>query len=314
MASISITYTPNYEGCHRIGLKGDGIAPVPPYCVYIDYSASQIGVQKTTVITIDESYNECLPIAPIVCSNYTIDGYVQPCCAAEDDLTSRVGFKFDTVTNTCNVYTVTCTKAGIANIIVTHPGSGYTSTPVVTISNGTGGSGFSAIPNMDGDTVESVTVVNTGSNYPTTSIVRFTPSPTGDNPEAYIEFCPCGDNCGQDSYINYLDCANQDPQKPQTPFAGSSYNVCSQTLPTATNAPSVVIQKISSDDCCDCKNYRISNMEKERSLNVDYIDCNNVFQSATILPLAALVTCMVPNSLHIVEDYLVAIADLGDCP
>jgi hypothetical protein len=79
MATVSITYTPQYEGCHRIGMRGDEL-PSPPYCIYIDSSPSVIGEEKTTVITIDETYDLCLPKSVVYCGNYTLDAYVQACC------------------------------------------------------------------------------------------------------------------------------------------------------------------------------------------------------------------------------------------
>lgn len=319
MASISITYVPQYEGCHRIAVRGDGIAPVPPYCIYIDSSASVIGEAKTTVITIDETYDLCLPNTPgigtVSCGNYTINAYIQPCCAAEDDVESRVGFKFDGINlNPCEVYDISCTKSGIANIVITNPGSGYTSTPSVIISPTGGGSGFVGAPVMDGDTVESVTISNNGQNYTTAAEVRFSVSPTGDTTIGYIEYCPCGTNCGENSILSYNNCVDQGAESAITPFTGSSYRVCSQSTPTVTNSTATVIQKIASENCCNCQNYRISNGEKDRSLTIDYIDCDNVRQTAAILPLAALVVCMVPGSLHIVEDYIVTVTDLGTCP
>jgi hypothetical protein len=313
MASLSITYTPQYEGCHRIAVRGDAISPTPPFCIYIDSSASVIGVQKTTVITIDETFDLCLPVQPVLCANYTVDGYIQPCCAAEDDVPSRVGFKFGAVTNTCDVYDISCTKSGIANIVVTNPGSGYVSTPSVIITPTGGGSGFLGTVVMDGDTVESVTITANGQNYTTIAAVRFDLSPTGDHATGYIEFCPCGTNCGVDSILSYDNCVNQTEEQTSTPFTGSSYRVCSQSLPTVTNSTATIIQKIASEDCCNCNTYSIVSGEKERTLPIEYIDCNNVRQSTNIIALASLTVCMVPGSLQLVKDYLVTVTNLGDC-
>jgi hypothetical protein len=313
MASLSITYTPQYEGCHRIAVRGDAISPTPPFCVYIDSSASVIGVQKTTVITIDETFDECLPVEPVLCANYTVDGYIQPCCAAEDDIPSRVTFKFGTETNTCDVYEISCTKSGIANIVVDYAGSGYVSPPSVIITPTGGGTGFLGTVVLDGDSVDSVNITANGENYTTAAAVRFGLSPTGDDATGYIEFCPCGTNCGVNSILSYDDCVNQAEEQVATPFTGSSYRVCSQSLPTVTNSTSTIIQKIASEACCSCQNYTIANGEKERSLPIDYIDCNNVRQSATILPLATLTVCMVPGSLHLVKDYIVTVTNLGNC-
>lgn len=318
MATISITYIPQYEGCHRIAVRGDGIAPIPPYCIYIDSSASVIGEEKTTVITIDETYDLCFPNIPgigtVSCGNYLVDAYIQACCADEEDVESRVGFKFDAINlNPCDVYNISCSKSGIANIVVDYAGSGYVSAPSVIISPTGGGSGFLGTVVMDGDNVDSVTINANGQNYTVSAAVRFGLSPTGDHATGYIEFCPCGTNCGENSVVNYNNCVDQGIETVITPFTGSSYRVCSQSLPTVTNSTATIIQKIPSDDCCNCQNYRVSNGEKDRALTIDYIDCSNVRQTVAILPLAALVTCMVPGSLHIVEDYIVTVTDLGTC-
>ncbi len=240
--------------------------------------------------------------------------FIQPCCADEDDVESRVDFKFSTLTNKCEVYDISCTKSGIANIVITNPGSGYTSTPSVLITPTGGGTGFVGAPVMDGDTVESVTISNNGQYYTTVAAVRFDISPTGDTAEGYIEYCPCGTNCGENSIVSYNNCVDQGVEDVITPFTGSSYKVCSQSMPTVANSPETVVQKIASEACCNCQNYRVSNGDKDRSLTIDYIDCDNVRQTAAILPLAAFVTCMVPGSLHIVEDYIVTVTDLGTCP
>lgn len=318
MASLSITYTPQYEGCHRIGIKGDGIAPIPPYCIYIDSSPSIIGEEKTTVITIDETYDLCLPNNPleggVSCGSYQVEAYVQACCADEEDVASRVIIKFDAINpNPCAVYDISCTKSGIANIFITNPGSGYVSTPSVLITPTGGGTGFVGTAVMLAGGVNSVTISNNGENYTTAAAVRFDISPTGNTATGYIEYCPCGPNCGASSVVSYNNCVDQTIETVITPFTDSSYRVCSQSLPTVTNSTSTIIQKIASDDCCECKAYSIANGEKARILSIEYIDCSNVRQETSISTLATKTFCMVPGSLHIVKDYLVTVTPLGDC-
>lgn len=315
MASLLITYTPQYEGCHRIAVRGDGIAPIPPYCVYIDSSPSVIGEEKTTEIIIDETFDLCLPIPPVTCGSYTVDAYIQACCADEEDLTSRVIFKFGAINpNPCEIFDISCNKSGIANIVITNPGSGYVSTPSVLITPTGGGTGFVGTAVMLAGGVNSVTISNNGENYTTAAAVRFDISPTGNTATGYIEYCPCGTNCGATAVLSYNSCVNQLLETTSTPFTGSSYRVCSQSLPTVTNSASTLIQKISSQDCCECKNYRVSNGEKARTLTIAYIDCDNVRYDVGILPEDAFVGCMVPGSLQIVQDYLVVVTPLGDCP
>jgi hypothetical protein len=80
-----------------------------------------------------------------------------------------------------------------------------------------------------------------------------------------------------------------------------------------TNSTATIIQKIASEDCCNCNTYSIVSGEKERTLPIEYIDCNNVRQSTNIIALASLTVCMVPGSLQLVKDYLVTVTNLGDC-
>jgi hypothetical protein len=70
-AILSITYTPNYPGNHRICFKTTGSA----YCCYNDDSTAVVGVPKTTVIDL-EDFELCLQDLPaeVGCAGSVVDG------------------------------------------------------------------------------------------------------------------------------------------------------------------------------------------------------------------------------------------------
>lgn len=312
IATISITYTPQYEGCHRIYFRLDGNET---YCLYTDTSLSEINVEKEVTIPITGDIETCLGVPDLSCVTQTVEGYIEPCCAGVNDETLRAPFSFNPTQVVCTAYTASCSGAGISRIIVTNPGSGYASTPSVSIFNSTGGSGFTYTLVMDGDTVQEVIVNNSGDGYPSTSTVFFLPSPTGDDPVAYIEFCPCGPSCGLDSKITVEECINQNDITVVTPFPGDPFVVCSTSTPVVSGAPKASVTPVGplGSTCCQCKSYRVSNSESVNTLEISYIDCFNVYQEASIAPSAALVICAVIDSVALAQDYQVVITDLGTC-
>lgn len=310
MASISITYTPNYLGCHRIYFREDGN---PEYCLYVDDSASVIGEPKTTEIILAGEYEGCITIPEgVACNNIPVEGYIQPCCAAEADEESKVPFDFNIDADTCDSYAVSCQSSGIAFIFMTDAGEGYTSTPSVVILNAAGGTGFAYTVNMDGSIVDSVTVTNSGKNYSPGSTVLFVGGDPIRPASANIEFCPCGTNCAVSSEVYVSNCIDQEQETLVPPAAGQSYVVCSNTIPVAVDAPNLSIAKAFTT-CCTCNSYRISNQDKARSLPIHYIDCNNIYQTATIDALGVLVICAVTNSVGFVKDYPSTMINLGSC-
>ena len=74
--------------------------------------------------------------------------------------------------------TATVTSGFVTSITVDSGGSGYTSTPAVTL-NGGGGSGATATANLSGSAVASITVNNPGSGYTSTPAVAIAAPPAG---------------------------------------------------------------------------------------------------------------------------------------
>jgi hypothetical protein len=136
MASISIIYTPQYEGCHRIYFR---LVGNETYCLYDDTSASEIDVPKEVEITLTVDQLTCLEVPDINCvTTLAVEGYIQPCCAAESDLDTSTSFTFNGSVTKCTKYTIGCKSAGIRTIFVVNPGSGYSVAPGVAIV-GSGG-------------------------------------------------------------------------------------------------------------------------------------------------------------------------------
>jgi hypothetical protein len=309
MASISITYTPNYEGCHRIYFKPE---TADDYCMYIDNSSSVIGEPKTTVIELVSYLENCLVPDPITCTDFAVDGYVQPCCAAESDLASRIPFSFDALTDKCETYQVYCLKAGISNIVLNNKGNGYVTAPTITLLNGGSGAGFLYTVNMLGGAVDSVTIIDNGDGYPDITTVQFSASPTGDTATGTIEFCPCGTDCGATSKVSVTDCVDDTKHDLNLPFPGRSYNVCSKEEPTVFSAPAAGTTKADTT-CCECTSYNIINNDKTRALTVPYIGCDNEYTLAVIPALGNTTVCAVTGSLALYQDYKPTITSLGSC-
>ena len=169
-ALLSVTYTPNYIGPHRICFR----TTQPSYCCYTDSSASVIGVPKTTVIELDE-FETCLQDLPSIvgCSDTPLDGYIQPFCVDQGSDLNRITFTADYPSNACQSYRVQCNESGIAQIEVTEQGLGWLfgEVPTVTITDLSGyGSGATAEAVMACNDaaicyVESITIIDPGEFY-----------------------------------------------------------------------------------------------------------------------------------------------------
>jgi hypothetical protein len=147
-AILSVTYTPNYSGCHRICFRTSQAS----YCCYQDDTPTEIGEYKITDIDLDE-YAECLVDIPfeIGCTDTIVNGYVQPCCIDATSVSNRVAFSVEYDSTPCTSFTIECQESGIAFITVTDSGSGYAvgEIPNVTITDSAGnGIGAVATANM----------------------------------------------------------------------------------------------------------------------------------------------------------------------
>jgi hypothetical protein len=169
-ALLSVTYTPNYIGNHRICFRTTQVS----YCCYTDDSFSVIGVPKTTVIDLDE-FETCLQDLPVQvgCEGSVVDGYIQPFCVEQGSDLNRVSFTATFASNPCTPYRIECTESGIGEISVINPGYGWPVgvAPTITVNTSGSGIGFSATATMEclpGDnfcSIDSVVIDNTGFGY-----------------------------------------------------------------------------------------------------------------------------------------------------
>jgi len=107
MAQLEINYTPQYTGCHRICLVGQ-----EETCCYIDSSLSIVGVSKEVIIDLADYPCIVPPVDEISCEDYSLNGYIQPCCTEEESLLNRVSFTASWPIIPCVQYQLECLLSG----------------------------------------------------------------------------------------------------------------------------------------------------------------------------------------------------------
>jgi len=141
MANITVTYTPQFAGTHRICFRIVQ-SPSNPYCCAVDLTASTVGVPKNYIITIGDPPCATIPdVDPESCDPIEYEGFVQPTCVDEDDLPSRTPWSIIfTPVPTCSEWEITCIVSGVSSISMTNKGTGYNPgvPPAVTIDAPTG--------------------------------------------------------------------------------------------------------------------------------------------------------------------------------
>lgn len=170
-AQLSITYTPRYQGCHRVCFR----TTQQEYCCYLDTSGSTIGTPKTVDIFLDD-YSDCLSFVPaeISCAGTTaITGYIQPCCADENSDDNRVTYTASFESTPCNPYSVECEESGIGIITINNAGYGWPIgvVPDIIVNTTGSGSGFTATAIMQclpGDnfcSIDDIDITDPGEGY-----------------------------------------------------------------------------------------------------------------------------------------------------
>jgi hypothetical protein len=172
-AILSVTYTPNYIGCHRICFRTSEVN----YCCYLDESPVIIGTPKTVDINLTDDYADCLVTIPTQfgCNGGTIvEGYVQACCVEESSEEDRIPFDNVFDQTECTPYSVECNSSGIGEIKVYDAGYGWPVgvTPIIEILDSSGdGTGFTGYATMDclpGEnfcSINDIVTTNPGENY-----------------------------------------------------------------------------------------------------------------------------------------------------
>jgi len=155
-ASITVNFTSNYAGPHRICWRVGGSGPYN--CTTI-VSCPGGGNPCTGVITFTVDNETCDPVV--------FDGYVQAACEAEGSLSGQVPFTNTFTPNpACKGYTLTCESVSISAVTVTNAGTGYDplTPPVVSIATGPG-VGATATAEVGDDGILTQTITNGGAGY-----------------------------------------------------------------------------------------------------------------------------------------------------
>lgn len=309
MASITITYTPQYSGCHRIWLKQPASIS---YCVYEDLSSSIIDTPKDFVIDVTEDVLTCLNVQDINCTTtLELEGFIIPCCASENDPTMKVDFTFNAGVVQCKRYIVECKGSGVRRIDVTNPGSGYSVAPTVFIP---GAEPPIAVAYLALDSVDYIEVTDPGSAIapPFPPVTLSAPDlPGGVQATAEIaELYPCGDGLGT---ISITDClGNSISVSTVEPLV--TYFLCSITTPINNQgSETTVTPVVDSSGCCNCKSYRLDNPSKYVA-RFEYFDCDQNFETYDLSANSFIIICAREGSINFLKGYPdVTVTDLGQC-
>lgn len=124
-ATITVNFTPNYTGNHRICYRIQGSGD-PYVCTIVNAPATSYGIP----VMVDHE----------TCEDVTFEGYIQPLCQEEESEEGRIPF---TVTFTpepsCNIYRIAYTGIGEAAPVTMYDCSGESA---IAISDELTGSGF----------------------------------------------------------------------------------------------------------------------------------------------------------------------------
>jgi hypothetical protein len=321
MAELSITYTPKYAGCHRIGLSNSGDTA---FYVYIDYSASILGTPKTIVIPVTEELLATLRLdtsSIFLCGDVSIAGYVQPCCADEgdDESKERFGFSAD-VSTPCQQYSLGCTRSGIEVIVGIQIGSGYNplSPPAVNITSAQGAGATATAVISPSGTLQSIIVTNPGNGYnnnsfPITVTIDPPPGPGTQATAQFYKHTPCG----PDGIVEFIDC-NGDNATIKPPQPNQTINICSQSIPNTAGAGLfTTVTSIGGQACCRCYLYRIANIDKD-PIAIEYLNCDGeviieTLQPSTVPP-GFIERCCIANTVYTKNiPSVLIVTNQGDC-
>ncbi len=139
IATINVTFTSNYVGCHRLFWRKTSSGP---YSGPVEATPPCTGGGSPCTITFYDV------IDTETCGVIDYNGYVQACCEDVTSAIGRVPFTVSyTATPTCLPVSITCDAVSILDMEVTVPGSGYDplSPPTVTLIGG----GFSVLATAD---------------------------------------------------------------------------------------------------------------------------------------------------------------------
>lgn len=157
--TITVSWTSNYNGPHRVCWREAGLSPEPDYNCTTDTTHPNCGAGEC-------SYDIPITVDDETCETVTYEGYIQPACEDESSSAKRVPFTVDFIPSPdCKRYQVICDSSGVDSIEIDNAGSGYNpaSAPAVTISgDGTGATATAVVG--DGEII-SIAITSGGSGY-----------------------------------------------------------------------------------------------------------------------------------------------------
>lgn len=339
MSIITVNYTPQYIGTHRICYKKQ---PDVLFCCLDDLTPSIPGIPKVFIITISDPPCAIVPgLDPDACVNQDYEGYVQPSCELIASLVNRVPWSVAFTPDPQCVNREVCCINQLpllnAYLSIDNPGAQYDialSPILITVVRHP----LDPVPpSILNDAVVEVIVVGTtissanvtfGGLYgrvPTFII----PPPTLPGPPPPVTatmsaLIPCG------SGINYYtDCNAGGPFAVELGL-GECINSCFPKLQAvfytdlALTIPNVVDYGYVANGCCDCttcRNYLVTNTFPGGVANARYTSCKDggaVQQVHTILlpfGVPTIINCMIPDSLYVPlnSNATFTIVDTGPC-
>jgi hypothetical protein len=326
MSTLSITYTPQYLGDHRICYRLQDLITPDAYCCLIDTTPSIIGTPKVFVITISDPPCASVPgIDPESCVNQIYEGYVQPVCEDEQSLTGRTTWSVSFAPDPSCVSQLICCQQpnGLSNtnITIIDAGNQYDNTlsplaiivvrdPLDPVPPGGGNDAVvSVIITGTAVTGISVSVAGLYGKQPTFIV----PPPTLVGPQPVTAILQANIECPGVNPAFYEDCS----LNARTAALGIDQCVVF-CLPKAKPFLYVDVQlnqantfdySYTSQGCCNCstcRNYSITLIEPSAlgPIGVNYTACAQSGQGNQEIALVltpgvpASVACMLPNTLY----------------
>ena len=126
-ATITVGWTSNYSGPHRVCYRIQGT--IPYNCTGTGTNPSCAGGGAAC------SYDIPITVDNETCTTVIYEGYIQAACELEASLVGRIPFSVSFIPDpACNKYITTCSRVGVASFTMTNNGSGYAGAPVVTVN------------------------------------------------------------------------------------------------------------------------------------------------------------------------------------
>lgn len=337
MSVITVNYTPQYIGSHRICYRKQ---PDLTYCCLTDATASTPGIPKVFLITISDPPCATVPgVDPDACANQIYEGYVQPSCELEASAVNRVPWSVSyTPDPDCANREVCCiNQVPLVNgyLSITNPGDAYdiTLSPIaVTVVRHP----FDPVPpSILNDAIVEVIIIGTqvssanvvfGGLYglPPTFII---PPPTLLVPPPVTATMVATIPCGSGNRF-YIDCNGVTTTVELG--LGECINSCFPKLQAffyeeiGLITPDNTYYSYLANGCCDCttcRNYLVTLTTPGAAFLTRYVTCKNggatqqVQTTLLISGVPTILNCLIPESIYVngQPNATFTIVDTGPC-